>query len=254
MFVSQGRHSGIGRPSVSMNYRTWHHHRLYERQQTVGRYVFHHGHAYSPGTSATFFCGYNNNRFFLYLSARQRFFRTANIHFINLNCPAKAIAPVPNHCTAQLMEPSPGCLIASKSKNSLQPKSIGSLFLACNKPHRKKPSLQWLASAFKNCSSYHRGLPLTSTAMKETTRSSPRLSTPKTVRADESIRPPETLKILSTRTLAWKPSLKLLECARIVYASDRVSRILHSRILHAGTTGVKWIPRSLEYSLAHSSI
>jgi len=52
---------------------------------------------------------------------RQSFLQTANVAFVHLDSADQSVAPWPHHGTSQLMQPSPGCLVALQPKHPLQP-------------------------------------------------------------------------------------------------------------------------------------
>ena len=138
-----------------------------------------------------------------------------DIHFVHLNCAREPVPLWPDHCPSQFVQPRPGCLIASQSKNSLQAQSTCPILLARYPPDYPKPQNQRLPCPLKKCSCNHRGLMRTCRALKQRTFQFPSLAVT-TDRAPEAFRPTQLKQILAARLLCRKALLELRQGFRIV--------------------------------------
>ena len=159
-------------------------------------------------------------------------FLSANVGFINLNCPRKVISSGSHHGTAKFMQPCPSRPIAPESENPLQPQSVCPIFLTGDMPHSAKPNNKWLFCVLENRSSCYRVLVSALRAFVQAICHSPAFLMSTTCAA-EAIWPAKRKQIAAARAFRAKPLLKLLQ---------RLGVNLHRDTLHMGCTGVKCIP------------
>ena len=114
------------------------------------------------------------------------------------------------------MQPLPSSVITAKVKHSLQPKSIGSVFLTRNVPHRAKPKLQRFTSAMKNCSGSDRSLLSTFSAIAQAPICSPS-GCFSTVRTNKAAWPSQCLQVFDTSGFRAKPVLKLKQISWVIF-------------------------------------
>ena len=63
----------------------------------------------------------------------------SNVRFVHLNATTEPITPQPHHRSSQLVQPLPRSFIATRLKNTGQPKGVGTIFLGGDMPHHSKP-------------------------------------------------------------------------------------------------------------------
>ncbi len=131
----------------------------------------------------------------------------SNVGFIDLHRSCQPVTARPHHRTAKLVKPLPSCLVAPKSKRSLQAKGVGTILLAGYMPHRPKPKGQGTSNAVKNSACCHRCLPVAYPAMPESTGCRPRIAIT-TLRANKPIRPAQFSQVPEAVFLAGKLRLE----------------------------------------------
>jgi len=215
---------------------------FHKRMQTVRGHVSNSSQSNPPNSSAIFLRRDAHDRFVFRFPAVNGFFGTAQIGLIHLDAALEAISPRPHHRTAQLMVPSPSCLVAAQSQNTLQAQRISSRLLTRDIPHRLEPHAKWLSGTLKNRSRSGRRLPVTLETLQlasgRGTSSSPFAS-----RSPKALGPPHTPQIRSARFVRSKPIVELLQRSGVVHAADGVPLIMvnHTHILYAVVGRGKWI-------------
>jgi len=211
-------------PSISPDLRPLCHVIRNEFMEAYRRYIWNNRHTYSARTTPPNFCCYCNNRFPFSTSATDFYPHASDISFINFNGSGQLVPSRTYHGTTQFMKPSPRSIVTSKPENPLQTKSAGSMLLTCHKPHGKKPSPKWLVRFMKQRSRSNGSLSFTFSAKKEITACQRWfLCNVPTAGATEASRPSKFSNIINAGIVAAKPFIKLLECFRIIDASNRVS-------------------------------
>ena len=81
---------------------------------------------------------------------RFAFLTSTDISFVYLNAPRESVSSRSHHSPSKFVQPLPGCLIAAWLNDSSKAKSVSTVFLGGNVPHRAKPQTQGLAGAMKN--------------------------------------------------------------------------------------------------------
>ncbi len=127
-----------------------------------------------------------------------------------------------DHCTAQLMEPTPSRLIASETEHALKPQCASSRFLTCQVPHRLKPHPQRFSRAVKNGAGSHGGLTLAFRAPQMIPGRYPSAG-PTTIGAFKAFAPPNPVQKSDTSRLGQKPLIEFLQCSRVVNTTDGMS-------------------------------
>jgi len=116
---------------------------------------------------------HNNQGFLFRLAASDASFRSAQIGFVHLHHPRQSVASRPHHRAPQLMQPSPGRLIATQSQDALQAECTPPRLLAGQMPHCLKPVSQRFPRALKNRARDQRGLSLACRTSEQTPRRHP---------------------------------------------------------------------------------
>jgi len=233
MIVAQFLDTFISVPTISPDFSP-HFHVTHNKIVKACRcHIRNNGHSYSTRATPPDFCRYGNNR--LSLSTSTTDFRPAasNICFINFNSSGQLTSSRTNHCTAQFMEPNPCCIIAAKPENSFQSESVCSMLLARHKPHSKKPRSQRFMSLVKQRSRSYRCLPFTFSAEEETaSHHRGCFRSISATGAAETFWPPKLGNVVEASVFATKPFIKLLECSRIICASNGMYSLFHDHMLH----------------------
>ena len=237
MLISHSRNRLITAPTISTNTTTCVYMRSYELIKNNSRSIRYMLKTNSPYSLAC--CGYlalilNSNYYqSLIFSTATLLARTfaANVSLVDFNGSGQVVTIWPYHCASQSMQPSPSRVIAAQIQSSLQAQRIGSVFLVCNVPHRLKPKAQRFSRIVKKSAGSYRGLAITLTALKQSSRSTTHFLTT-AYRALKSVRPAQGNEIVNTRLLCREA---LSEFSEVLW------EILHTPILHIVVSGVKCI-------------
>src|SRR5208337_2045698 len=187
-----------------------------------------------------------DNGFALDLSAPFVLFRAANIGFVDLDRSAERVAARPHHGPAQLVQPSPGRLIAAEPKRPLQSERADAVLLARHEPHGHEPGPQRLARALENRPRGERRTRVTAAAAKQFVRHRPRRAAHAAMRANEALRPAHASNVLPTRLIVSEPLVDLLERARVIDTGYGMRVTVHPRQIAPRLRSVKGIPTSRE--------
>ena len=170
-------------------------------------------------------------------------FWATNVRLIDLDRSVEPFASRSDHCPSQLVQPGPGCLVATQAKYALKTECTGAVLLACNEPHRLKPDPQWLASVLKHGSRRNRDLTTTLPTMQIAPRGNPGRGLAPAARALISLRPTDAKNITPAGGLIRKPAIKLLEIPGVVVARHGSGKGIHAPTHYiTEVTCVKWIP------------
>ena len=140
---------------------------------------------------------------------------SSNVGLIHFNRTSKSVPSRPDHCTSKLMQPCPGRFVAAKSKNSLKPLRTRTVLLAGDPPDRAEPHRQRKARPFKNRPGFSRDLIATPGTFAQTTARQPALRG-LTSRADESLRPPQTIQVFHAGRLRGESPIEFGQSFRII--------------------------------------
>ena len=212
-------------PPVRVNDRPGRDALFHKRVQTVRRHIGNTPQSNPPNSSAVFLRRDGHNRLIFRFSAVDALFHTAQVGLIHLDAAFEALPARPHHRTAQLVEPSPSCLVAAQAQDPLQAQCTSSRLLTRDMPHRLEPHAQWLSGSLKDGSRSCRRLPVALQAL-ELTSSRRTGSFPLASWASEALGPPNTPQIRSTRVLRGEPFVELLQSPGEVHAADRMSLII----------------------------
>jgi len=159
-------------------------------------------------------------------------FLTTDIRFIYFYFAAETISPGANHGTSHLVEPSPGCLIASEPDSTLETERVPTEFLARYIPHCLEPSTKRLSCAFENRSCRNGCLTIARRAVHLLPRCKPGL-TSSASRTDKPSGPSELFEISDTCSVRGKPLIEFLECTWVVHPAHWMpSDVAHHNILY----------------------
>src|SRR5271157_953517 len=232
MIVTQFLDALIPAPAISPDFSSRFHVIFNESVKARCGDIGNNGHAYSTRSTSPDFCCYGNNRLPLSTSPTDFSPTAANVCLIDFDGSGQLLSPRAHHRTTQFMEPSPRCIVAAKSENSLQTESACSMLLACQKPYGQKPGPQRFVRLVKQRSRSYRCLPFTFSAKKKAALHLRGFFRSISANgAAESFWPPKFGNVVKASLFAAKPFIKLLECSRIINARNRVSFFFHDHIL-----------------------
>lgn len=185
---------------------------------------------------------YRDNSFGFGLSPSHSDFRTADIDLVDFNSSDEAIPTRPGHRSAQLVEPCPGCLIASQPEYPLQAQGAHTVLLAGHEPHREEPHPQRFTRVLKYRAGCQGRAPIAAPAPQQSVRHHPRFLDLLAMRAAKAVRPSQPANILPTCCIITEPLFHLLECPRIVCPGNRMSIGRRPLTVMAPARSVKGIP------------
>ncbi len=121
-----------------------------------------------------------------------------------------------DHCSPQFVQPSPSCLVPTKTKRSLQSLRASSIFLTRHPPSNPKPQHQWFPGSLKNCPRSNRCFVTARSATKQILAQRPTLLmiAPRT---SISIWPAQLVKILAASVFCSKSPLKFVQSSWIIF-------------------------------------
>jgi len=242
--VAGRRQPGIAAPSVGVYLRPRRHGTLDEGEQAVRRHVLDAPKADSADAATTFFSRHRDNGLGLGFPSPLALFGAADIGFVDLDCARKAIPAGPDHRPAQLVEPSPSCLVAAQSEHPLQTQGADTVLLAGDEPQSQEPHPQRLACVLEHGAGRQRRAPMTTPAPQQPTRHRPRFTDHSAVRAGKPVRPAQLSDIVPAPRLGMEPIIHLLERPWVINPRNRVLRIFHPSTLPSSRRSVKGIPVS----------
>ena len=209
----------VTQPAVGMDYAAAFNHLTHKGHQAFRRSIRDRRHPNAPDTHAIFLSGYCNQRLGFGLAAPDALLDPAQVGLIHLHTAAEAVPSWSHHSAAQLVQPTPGRLVAAQSQHTLQPQGAGPVLLAGHPPHGPKPQGQRFARVLEDRARRHRSLPAAACALPQHFANWPRLVV-FTPWAAEPLRPAHLKQVVSTGLLGSEPRFELGQIARI---------ILHSR-------------------------
>jgi len=231
--IAQSRQSSIAQPVVRSNNASPFNHFLDKASKAFCRSVRHMFEANPPNSIRRLILDSDDYQSLPFCpSTSLATFASTNVGFVHLNTPRKSVSSWSNHSPSELVQPLPGRLVAAWLNDSSKAKSVGTVFLRCDVPHRAKPQPQRLASTMENCPGRYRGLRAAVPTMPQPALRPPGLVC-STLWAYKATRPTQRSQILQASGFTREPFLKLCQGARI---------ILHVMILHIVATGVNPIP------------
>ena len=147
-------------------------------------------------------------------------FRAAHIGLIHFQRARTAISSRPDHGPPELVEPSPGRVIAAQTENLLEAQRADARFLTGHPPHRPEPDGQRFASTLEYGTRRHGDVVAARSTDQQSTNGLPYLATLAT-RARNSLRPTQLQKILPASSFGREPRLEFTECLRVVFHTPR---------------------------------
>src|ERR1035438_8345609 len=233
MLVAGRREPSIAAPSIGVDHRTGHYGRLNERQEAGARHVFDAANPNPADALAIFFGCHGNDGLGLGFPAVPAFLDAADIGFVHLHCPAERVPAGADHGSAQLVQPSPGRLIAAQTENTLQPQGADTALLVGDVPHRHEPLSQWLAGVLKDRPGRQRRLPLAATAVQQPPRRHPRFAGPAAEGAYKPTRPAQAPDVVPTCGMGTKPLVNFLKRPGIINPRQKTCCVVHLPRLYA---------------------
>jgi len=183
-----GWHSAVSRPAIRVDHAA----RLdvlHDKWlQTLSRGVHDPPHSDPSDAMAIFLSGNDHQSFDLRLPPSHPLFQSTHIGLVHLDSAGKPITARAHHGSPQLVQPSPGRLVTSQSKHSLETQRAGPVLLARHPPQGAEPQHQRPAGVLEDRSCGHRGLMPTIAAFQTHRPKRPRLATA-AARTTESLWP-----------------------------------------------------------------
>ena len=158
MTISVGFHPLVAVPPIGVNFAAGLDRVLDEGLQGLRRTVRDSAHPDSPDAVAHFF-GCHHNQGFPRRRSSTRSAKAAHQRLVDLHVSRQPVAPRPDHCATQLVQPRPRGLIAAQAQYLLQCQGAGTSLRAGDAPHRAKPCRQRGSCVLKDRARRHRRLP-----------------------------------------------------------------------------------------------
>src|SRR3972149_6351225 len=195
--VAVSRQSQVAIPLVGSKGTAWLHHIADEATQLVSREVADHPHPCPTDTTTILLDRNDHQRFILRPTSNVVFFPPPNVGFIDLDQLLQAVPSGANHCTTQLVKPSPGGFIAPQPQGGLQPGGASTRFLTGHPPHGVEPHSQRLSGVLKDRPRRDRDLTTTRRAVPQAPFGGPSLVSAALGTA-KPVRPAQPGQILTT--------------------------------------------------------
>ena len=243
-FIPQSRQIGISQPIVCPHHASWFDHCLHKAPKTLCRSIHHMLEANPSDSPRSFILNTDDDQCFPFCPSTTltTFFTSTDIGFVDLNAPRELVSPRSHHSSSEFLQPLPRGLIAAWFNDSSKAKSVSTVLLGGNVPHRTKPQTQWLTGAMENRAGGYGSLNATFSATPQPTVRPPR-SIRSTPGAEKPLRPTQSDQVFKTGFLRRKPLLEFCQRPRIVF---------HGQTLHLVATGVNPIPRYMQYIIIKS--
>ena len=206
----------VSAPSVGSNYAARFHGFLNGGVQTCARSVPYSSKSNSSDAFAVHLCRYEHQCLALGSTpAFSRFFST-DVGFIHFHHTRKPISSSSDHGPAQLMQPCPRRLIATKPQYPLKSLRTGTVFLAGHPPDRPKPHRERRARSRKYRPRLDRQLVLAPRTGRQTPLRSPGFRTA-TAWTHKPIGPAQLKNVTSTGLFCRKVALQLCQGFRVLF-------------------------------------
>src|SRR5271166_5165781 len=242
VLVASVRQPGIPAPSVGVDCRPRRHDALHKGEKAIHRHILDAPKADPADGPTALFGGHGDNGLGFGAPTTLALFRASDVGFVDFYRPRETIPTRPDHRPPQLVQPSPGRLVAAKPQCPLQPERADAVLLTGDEPHRKKPHSQRLARILEHRASGQRRLPLAGATSQPSARHPPRVRGHAAFRAQEPVGPTQAADVLPASSVATKPLIHLLERPRIIDSRNGVALSLHRIFIPPKLAGVKGIP------------
>src|SRR5271166_5557766 len=240
--VASLRQAGIAAPPVGVDHTAGYHGLPDEGNEAIARHIHDASKSDAANAAPGLFRRDGNDGLGFGLSAPHSHFRTADIDLVDFDSSGKAIPTRPDHRSAQLVEPGPGCLIASQAEYPLQAQGAHTVLLAGHEPHCEEPRPQRFTRVLKYRAGSQRRASITDPAPQQSVRHNPRFPDLLAMRADKAIWPSQAANIVPACCIITELLFHLLERPRIVYPRDRISIGFHPLTVSVSARSVKGIP------------
>src|SRR5271157_4376268 len=242
VLVASLRQAGIAAPSVRVDYTAGHHGLLDEGDEAIPGHILDTSQSDTADSAPGLFRRYRNDGFGFGLSPADAHFSSADIDLVDFDSSDEAIPTRTDHRSAQLVEPCPGCLIASQAEYPLQAQGAHTVLLAGHEPHCEEPRPQRFTRVLKYRAGSQRRASITDPAPQQSVRHNPRFPDLLAMRADKAIWPSQAANIVPACCIITELLFHLLERPRIVYPRDRISIGFHPLTVSVSARSVKGIP------------
>ena len=155
--IAQTRQIIISPPIICLNNASWFDHGLDKSSEAFSRSVSQMLKANPPHSFRRFIFNADSDQR-LAFSAPTAFatLTPSNVRFVHLNATTEPITPQPHHRSSQLVQPLPRSFIATRLKNTGQPKGVGTIFLGGDMSHHSKPQAQRFVGSVENSTGRYR--------------------------------------------------------------------------------------------------
>ena len=223
-------------PAVGAHFGTTLHDLTNEWYQAFRRKIGYALHSYAPVPNRLMDFKCNNNDTFSFgpSASFSAFAFTAYKGLIYLYNAMKLVAAGPHHGSSHFMKPTPGCLVASKSKYSFETQSVSTEFLAGDVPNGLEPQPKWFSRPVEYRPCKDRCLLFAFGTTNQPFCHSPTFCSI-ALGASETIRPTKLLKIFYAFLFCRKPLIKFLHGPRVVHTAYRIClKLAHGQLISQG--------------------
>src|SRR5215471_2321607 len=183
--------------------------------ETLGRGICNAPHANAPDPLSVFLCSNDNQRLVLGLPPSNPFLFAAPVGLVHFHPPSQAIPARSNHGAPQLVQPSPGGIIAAQAQPPLDSDGTRTILLARDRPHGPKPKPQRFARVLEDRPGRHRTLSPAPSALQQNPTHWPALPSA-TLRTPKTIGPPQLYQIFPAAFFRREACLKFGQMPWIV--------------------------------------
>src|SRR5208337_3442496 len=235
--ITSRRQPVVATPAVGVDHRPRHNDVPDKRYQGVRRYIFDAPQADTTNSAPALFGRHSDDRLGFGSPPTFTLFRAADIGFVDFDLATEIVSSWTHHRAPQLVQPSPGGLIATKPQFPLEPERTDSVLLAGDEPHRQKPQPQRLACVLEHRASRQSCFPLAGATPEPVSRHGPRLTSRAAFRAHKSIRPPQAPDIVATGGIGAEPLVHFVKGPGIIGSGNGMNGAFHRRMVAPGNGG-----------------
>src|SRR5215831_16006242 len=150
MAIARSFHWLVAQPPVGMNCAAGFDGVLYEGHQAFRRGVRDATHANPPDPRSVLLRGDYYQCLTFRMASTRALINAGGESLVYLDPARQPVAPGPKHGATQLVQPSPGGLIALQFEDALQTQGAGAILLRRHPVHSAKPIGQWLACVLED--------------------------------------------------------------------------------------------------------
>jgi len=149
--------------------------------------------------------------------------RPANQDFIHFHPTGKAVTVRPNHCGTKAMQHRPGRLVGTEAQDTLKRLCRNTVFPRGHVPRNREPDCERSPRAMEDCSRCHRHATSAGLTPEPFVTESP-APTASAVRAHETMRPAQPIKIVETGSIIGNDgdTITITELLKKSYNTERI--------------------------------